>query len=113
MPDHPTLAVIDQQPRLVSPLGGMLDAPSFAADRGEFARILGGDEEAKRFLSDPDAVTKALRDYVWSLGGSGVPQPAPETGPETATQRAFGAPPAQPPPPRTSSAGDLAVPRAP
>lgn len=92
----------------VSPLGGMLDAPSFAADRAEFARILGSDEEARRFLSDPDAVTKALRDYVWSLGGAGVPQRAPaETGPNAGAQRAFGAPPAVPAPPRASSAGDV------
>ncbi|HYN19413.1 MAG TPA: c-type cytochrome, partial [Thermoanaerobaculia bacterium] len=51
-----------------SPLGAQFEAPSFAADRAEFARILGGEEAARQFLNDPDAVTKALRDYVWSLG---------------------------------------------
>jgi len=78
----------------VSPLGGMIDAPSFAGDRAEFARILGSDDEARRFLGDPDAVTKALRDYVWSLGGAGTPpaqRPAGES-PDRAV-RAFGAPP--------------------
>jgi cytochrome c2 len=80
----------------VSPLGGMLDAPSFAADRAEFARILGGDEEARRFLNDPDAVTKALRDYVWSLGGVAARPVSPEiTDRRDSTVRAFGAPPAE------------------
>jgi mono/diheme cytochrome c family protein len=59
-----------------SPLGAMLDAPSFAKDREEFGRILGGDEAAKKFLSDPNAVTKALRDYVWSIGINGGSAPA-------------------------------------
>ena len=31
----------------ISPLAGMFDQPSFAQDREEFARILGGDEAAK------------------------------------------------------------------
>jgi hypothetical protein len=53
-----------------------LDAPTFAADRAEFARLLGGDDKAKSFLSDPDQVTKALRDYVWSVGINGGTAPA-------------------------------------
>jgi hypothetical protein len=60
-----------------SPLAGLLDAPAFAADRAEFARLLGGDEAARAFLSDPDAVTRALRDYVWSIGITGGTSPAP------------------------------------
>ena len=36
-----------------SPLAQLFDAPSFAADRAEFARILGGDERAKQFLVEP------------------------------------------------------------
>jgi mono/diheme cytochrome c family protein len=80
-----------------SPIGAMVDSPAFATDRAEFARILGGDEEARRFLNDPDAVTKALRDYVWSLGG-GETAPAPPAASDQRdrTARAFGAPPAQP-----------------
>jgi mono/diheme cytochrome c family protein len=74
-----------------SPLGAMADAPAFAADRAEFAKILGGDEAAKRFLNDPDAVTRALRDYVWSIGVNGGTAPpaagSRETAP-TAGQRA-------------------------
>jgi mono/diheme cytochrome c family protein len=60
-----------------SPLAALLDAPNFAADRVEFARILGGDEKAKEFLSNSDAVTRALRDYVWSIGINGGAAPAP------------------------------------
>jgi hypothetical protein len=60
-----------------SPLAGLLDAPNFAADRAEFARILGSDEKATAFLSNPDAVTRSLRDYVWSLGINGGSSPAP------------------------------------
>ncbi|HEY6065719.1 MAG TPA: hypothetical protein VIY96_06155, partial [Thermoanaerobaculia bacterium] len=59
-----------------SPIAALLDAPTFAADRAEFARLLGGDEAAKSFLSDPDQVTKALRDYVWSVGINGGTAPA-------------------------------------
>jgi cbb3-type cytochrome oxidase cytochrome c subunit len=59
-----------------SPLGAMADAPAFAKDREEYARILGGDEAAKKFLADPNAVTKALRDYVWSIGVNGGAGPA-------------------------------------
>ena len=83
-----------------SPLGQLFDAPSFAADRAEFARILGGDDAAKAFLSSPEAVTRALGDYIWSLGasagspGAGTPGSAPPARPagprETAAR--FGAP---------------------
>jgi hypothetical protein len=60
----------------MSPIAALLDAPTFAADRAEFARLLGGDEAAKAFLNDPDQVTKALRDYVWSVGINGGTAPA-------------------------------------
>jgi hypothetical protein len=53
-----------------------VDAPAFAKDRTEFGQILGGDENAKKFLEDPDAVTRALRDYVWSIGVNGGTAPA-------------------------------------
>ncbi|MGE5278595.1 MAG: c-type cytochrome [Acidobacteriota bacterium] len=61
--------------RRISPLAGMLDAPAFAKDREEFGRILGGDAQARAFLGDPDAVTRALRDYVWSIGVNGGSAP--------------------------------------
>jgi mono/diheme cytochrome c family protein len=62
-----------------SPLAAMADAPAFAKDREDYARILGGDAEAKKFLADPNAVTKALRDYVWSIGVNGGTGPASGT----------------------------------
>jgi mono/diheme cytochrome c family protein len=80
-----------------SPIAALLDAPTFAADRAEFARYLGGDEAAKKFLSDPDAVTKALRDYVWSIGLTGGTAPAQPSGPRD------GAPPAPAPAARTAN----------
>ena len=67
--------------RRTSPLAGLLDAPNFAKDREEFGRLLGGDENAKQFLSSPEAVTRALRDYVWSLGATGGVAPAPPAAP--------------------------------
>ncbi|HEY3204782.1 MAG TPA: c-type cytochrome [Thermoanaerobaculia bacterium] len=73
-----------------SPLAGLLDAPNFAKDRQEFARLFGSDENAKQFLSDPDAVTRALRDYVWSIGVNGGTAPAPRPSAEIPTASGFG-----------------------
>ena len=77
-----------------SPIGQQFDAPSFAADRAEFARILGGDEQAKAFLSNPDAVTRALGDYVWSIGVNGGTAPVDPTRPAGERAARFGASPA-------------------
>lgn len=87
-----------------SPLAALVDAPAFAADRADFARLLGGDEATKKFLSDPDAVTKALRDYVWSVGVNGGTAPVGATAPAesappartAATRRAAGSAPHSP-----------------
>ena len=68
--------------RRMSPLAALVDAPAFAADRAEFARLLGGDAEARTFLADPDAVTRALRDYVWSIGINGGTAPPGSAGSE-------------------------------
>jgi len=38
-------------------------------------------KSAKKFLGDPDAVTRALRDYVWSIGLNGGTAPAGTTPP--------------------------------
>jgi cytochrome c2 len=100
-----------------SPLAAMADAPSFAKEREEYSRILGGDEAAKKFLADPNAVTKSLRDYVWSIGingGTGPTGPASasdapggETGKPAATVpreiRRAGKPSSAPPAPSASS----------
>ncbi len=81
----------------VSPLGALIDAPNFAKDREEFARLFGGDEAARQFLSNSDAVTRALRDYVWSLGlnGGSAPAPLKPTG-ENRSAGGFGAAPGAP-----------------
>ena len=81
--------------RRISPLAGLLDAPTFAKDREEFARFFGSDEGARQFLSSPDAVTKALRDYVWSLGSTGGSAPAAPSAPAASQAAgAFGSAPA-------------------
>ncbi len=76
-----------------SPLAQLFDAPSFAADRAEFARILGGDERAKQFLASPEEVTRALGDYVWSIGVNGGTAPVePQTPPAAQSASRFGSP---------------------
>ncbi len=71
----PTNFPLNDEGRRTSPLAGMFDAPSFAKERAEFGQILGGDEEARAFLSSPDRITRALRDYVWSVGVNGGTAP--------------------------------------
>ena len=51
------------------------DSPQIAKDRAELEKTLGGAKPASDFIHDVDAVTKALRDYVWSIGAT---NPAPE-----------------------------------
>jgi len=60
-----------------SPIGQLFDQPAFAKDREEYVRILGSEEAARQFLTSPDAVTRALADYVWSLGAFGGNPPVP------------------------------------
>ena len=81
----------------ISPLGGLIDSPQFAKDREEFAKFLGGDEAAKQFLSNPDAVTRALRDYVWTIGLNGGTAAAPLKAAEARATTGFGAPPSTAP----------------
>ncbi len=76
-----------------SPLAQLFDAPSFAADRAEFARILGSDARAKQFLASPEEVTRALGDYVWSIGVNGGTAPVePRTPPPAQSASRFGSP---------------------
>ncbi len=83
--------------RRTSPLAGLLDAPSFAKDREEFGKLLGSDENARLFLGSPEAVTRALRDYVWSLGTTGGAAPAPSPAHAARAEASgFGSPPARP-----------------
>lgn len=80
----------------ISPLAGVIDSPNFAKDREEFGRLFGSDAAAKAFLSNPDAVTRALRDYVWSIGLNGGSAPAPlKPAGETRAAGGFGATPAR------------------
>lgn len=72
----PTNFPVGDDGKRMSPIAALLDAPTFAADRAEFARLLGSDDAATAFLNDPDQVTKALRDYVWSVGINGGTAPA-------------------------------------
>jgi mono/diheme cytochrome c family protein len=94
----PTNFPKDDSGHRTSPLGALVDAPAFAKDRAEFGQLLGSDETAKKFLEDPDAVTRALRDYVWSIGVNGGTAP--------------GGAPVEAPPPRPAAAGARASGRA-
>jgi mono/diheme cytochrome c family protein len=71
----PTNFPKSEEGKRTSPLAALVDAPAFAADRADFVRLLGGESEVRSFLADPDAVTRALRDYVWSVGVNGGTAP--------------------------------------
>ena len=91
----PTNFPMNDEGHRISPLAGLLDQPSFARDREEFDKLFGSDDAAKAFLSNPDAVTRALRDYVWTIGLNGGTAPAPlKPAAETRTASGFGATPA-------------------
>ncbi len=77
-----------------SPLAGLLDAPNFAKDREELIRLFGTEEAAKQFLGSPEAVTRALRDYVWSIGVNGGTAPVEPRTPAVQAESGFGAAPA-------------------
>jgi hypothetical protein len=47
------------------------DSPQLTKDRAELEKLMGGAKPASDFIHDVDRVTKALRDYVWSLGAGG------------------------------------------
>jgi mono/diheme cytochrome c family protein len=74
-----------------SPLAGAIDTPSFAGYKARMLPLFNNDEkELRRTMGDAVALTKYLRDYIWSIGstqmraarpdGSAVPQQAlPQT----------------------------------
>ena len=66
----------DKSPTRISPLAPALDTPAFAGLRRELIEIWGSEAEAKAYIGDPDRVTKALRDHVWSLGNDFLTAPA-------------------------------------
>jgi len=59
----------------ISPLAPALDSPAFAGLKKDLVAIWGSEEEAKAYIGDPDRVTKALRDHVWSLGNDFLTAP--------------------------------------
>jgi cytochrome c2 len=44
------------------------DFPQIAKDRAELEKIWGSPQAASDFIHDVDRVTRALRDYIWSIG---------------------------------------------
>lgn len=60
--------VDDKSTQRISPLAPALDTPAFAGLKKELVAIWGSEAEAKAYLGDPERVTKALRDHIWSLG---------------------------------------------
>ena len=47
---------------------GSINTPIFKVDRLRLLKLFGSEEELNAFLSDPQQVARALRDYLWSLG---------------------------------------------
>jgi len=74
----------------VSPLAAALDTEGFAGFKAQLVAIWGSEEEAKKFIGDPDRVTKALRDHIWSLGGGATDQGAEGAVPPGHLRRAAG-----------------------
>jgi cytochrome c2 len=66
----------DKSGARMSPLAPALDTPAFAGLKKELVAIWGSEAEAKAYIGDPDRVTKALRDHVWSLGNDFLTAPS-------------------------------------
>ncbi len=47
---------------------GSIQTPIFAVERERLLRLLDSEEELHQYLSDPERVAAALRDYLWTLG---------------------------------------------
>jgi cytochrome c2 len=74
----------EKSEKRASPLAAALDTPAFAGFKKDLVGIWGSEAEAKAYIADPDRVTKALRDHVWSLGNDFVTAPrAPKKGAPT------------------------------
>ncbi len=68
--------VDDKSDKRISPLAPALDTPAFAGLKKDLVGIWGSEAEAKAYIGDPDRVTKALRDHIWSLGNDFLTVPA-------------------------------------
>ena len=64
----------------ISPLAPALDTPAFAGLKRDLVAIWGSEDEAKAYIGDPDRVTKALRDHIWSLGNDFLTVPKAPAG---------------------------------
>ncbi|HEV8268507.1 MAG TPA: cytochrome c, partial [Thermoanaerobaculia bacterium] len=82
----------DTTGKRTSILGMALDTPAFAPLKKDLTAIWGSEEEAKAFISDPDRVTKALRDHIWSLGNASASAETPAAKPARRTRVAARAP---------------------
>ncbi len=47
---------------------GSIDTPIFDIDRERLLKLLGSEQALHAYLSDPERVAAALRDYLWTLG---------------------------------------------
>lgn len=72
----------------ISPLAPALDSPAFAGFKRDLVAIWGSEAEAKAFIGDPDRVTKALRDHIWSLGNDFLTAPQAPKAPKASKARA-------------------------
>ena len=62
----------------ISPLAGAIDTPAFAANKARMLPLFGGDEEAlRKTMADSVALTDYMRDYIWSIGITSVPEARP------------------------------------
>lgn len=63
-----------------SVLAMAIDSPTYAEFKKQMIAIWGSEAEAKAFVADPDRVTKALRDHIWSLGNPNSVSVPPASG---------------------------------
>jgi mono/diheme cytochrome c family protein len=62
-----------------SPFGGAaIDSPNFAANKARLLPHFQSEEHLRQTMSDAVALTNYLRDYVWSVGITGMREPRPE-----------------------------------
>ncbi len=86
-----------------SPLAMAIDTPQFAAHKAALLPYFANEDELRRTMKDAVALTGYLRDYIWSIGISGMRAPQPLNAPPAMTL------PQQPhtPPPTPVQTGEL------
>jgi len=73
-----------------SPVAGVIDTPTYAAQKAQMMRYFKTEAELKAYLADVDKVTAALRDHIWSLAGASPSPEKPAASAATAAGRAGG-----------------------